>query len=444
MSQLALDRLGIPPEHQEKVSPDAPLNTRLAVAKGLLPLAPEVLVNLAFVLIGDADRKVSRAAMKTLKTMPEDTLVRCVTQLTHPRLLDLLSVQRPEDEALMEAIYKVTNAEDGTCLRIAEAAEGNLFEAVLRNQERLLITPPIYLALLRNPRVTPADRDRVASFLKLHRCLPTVPPELGGPKAAAGVAAASEEEEPERELSEAEAEAIEAALMAPPPKDAPPRPKTKRAPPPVMDEATTLRLAVEAEVEAALAGLPSPMSNPEVAEALKLSREKRQALGELGGGFAVDLGKDAWGFPLELIKDKDETSAEEQLTLVEQIKAMSPGKKIKLAYLGNAEARKILLRDSNKVVVIAVVRSKRMSDNELLSAAGNRNLPREVFREISMDKEAIRKYPIKLALANNPRVPVNISIGLLKDLTKADLAKIAKNKNVSSVLSGLALKKMKE
>ena len=69
------------------------------------------------------------------------------------------------------------------------------------------------------------------------------------------------------QMSEAEAEAIEAALMAPPPKDAPPRPKTKRAPPPVMDEATTIRLAVEAEVEAALAGLPSPMSNPEVAEA---------------------------------------------------------------------------------------------------------------------------------------------------------------------------------
>lgn len=181
-----------------------------------------------------------------------------------------------------------------------------------------------------------------------------------------------------------------------------------------------------------------------MAEALKLSREQRQALGELGGGFSLDLGKDAWGFPLELIKDKDETSVEEQLTLVEQIKAMSPGKKIKLAYLGNAEARKILLRDANKVVVIAVVKSKRMSDNELLAAAGNRNLPREVFREISMDKEAIRKYPIKLALANNPRCPVNISIGLLKDLTKADLAKIAKNKNVSSVLSGLALKKMKE
>lgn len=407
MAYTAYDRLGIPPEHRDKLTPEAPVATRMAIARGIAPVPPDVLMNMAFVLTGDLDRKVSRAAQRTLRELPEEALVRAINQSSHPKLLEFFAFNRQDDDKLMEAVYLVSNATDQTAIAIAERATGNVLETVLRNQERLLITPDVYLALRRNPACTPSDLERVATFLSLHHCLPKVPVAVAEPATPAAGAADGQPEGPP-------------------------------------DPATALRLTVEAEVDAALMGLPSPLSNPEVADRLRLSRRQRQALGEFGGGFTFDAARDSdWGFHLDLIRETDGEGAAEELNLTERIGKMTPGQKIKLAYLGNGESRKILLRDSNKVVVIAVIRSGRMTENEILAAAGNRNLARDVFREISMNKEAIRKYPVKLALANNPKCPLNVAMPLLRDLQKSDLERIGRNKNVSSVLSGMASKMAK-
>ena len=122
---------------------------------------------------------------------------------------------------------------------------------------------------------------------------------------------------------------------------------------------------------------------------------------------------------------------------------MGVGEKIKLAYLGNQEARKVLIRDSNKIVAAAVVKSGRLTPNEVTSIAGNKNLADDVLREIATNAEFTRKYPVRVALVNNPKTPVSIAIGFISQLQKKDLQQLANNRGVSSTIFGTAKKLFK-
>jgi hypothetical protein len=123
---------------------------------------------------------------------------------------------------------------------------------------------------------------------------------------------------------------------------------------------------------------------------------------------------------------------------------MSIGHKIKLAYKGNKEARSILIRDANKTVSIAVVKSGRMTDTEVASYAGNRNLCDDVIREIARNKEFTRKYPVQVALVTNPKTPVNVAMAFMAGMHKKDLQSLMRNRNVSSVISAAARKRYKD
>ncbi len=124
-----------------------------------------------------------------------------------------------------------------------------------------------------------------------------------------------------------------------------------------------------------------------------------------------------------------------RLTLEQYISSLSIGKKIKLAYKGNSEARKILVRDRNKLVASAVIKSGRCTENEVVSFAGNRNLDREVIRLIANSSELTRKYPVRLALTNNSKCPPAIAMNFMKQLVKRDLATLTRNRNVSAGLT---------
>ena len=114
------------------------------------------------------------------------------------------------------------------------------------------------------------------------------------------------------------------------------------------------------------------------------------------------------------------------------------GHKIKLAYRGNKEVRGILIRDTNKVIASAVVKSGRLTDQEVASFAGNKNLDGEVLREIATNSEFTRKYPVKVALVNNPKTPVSMAVTMVNSLQKKDLMSLTRNRNVPSVVTTAA------
>ncbi len=72
--------------------------------------------------------------------------------------------------------------------------------------------------------------------------------------------------------------------------------------------------------------------------------------------------------------------------------------------MGNKEARTLLMRDSNKLVSVAVIRSPRITDGEMLLRRNNKTANDDVLRVIYNDREWTKQYTVKLALVKNPKI----------------------------------------
>ena len=170
-------------------------------------------------------------------------------------------------------------------------------------------------------------------------------------------------------------------------------------------------------------------------------------LGAFRFNFEDDMEDFSWSLTKEEDLDggpsKDDAEEEAPKSLEQQLQEMTVGKKIKLAYMGNLSARKVLVRDPNKIVAAAVVKSGRLTPNEVASFAGNKNLHDEVVRLIAENKEFVRKYPVQVALVNNPKCPLPIALKLMQGLQKKDLQQLANNRNVPSSIFGTAMKMFK-
>lgn len=131
-----------------------------------------------------------------------------------------------------------------------------------------------------------------------------------------------------------------------------------------------------------------------------------------------------------------------RLTLAQRVMKMSISEKIKLATVGNKEARGLLIRDTNKLVAVAVIRSPRITDGEVLMVAHNRATLDDVLRVVYGNREWIKKYKIKLALVKNPKTPLAISIKFLSTLRESEIKELARDKNVPSTIQVQAKKMM--
>jgi len=133
-----------------------------------------------------------------------------------------------------------------------------------------------------------------------------------------------------------------------------------------------------------------------------------------------------------------------RLTLTQKIMRMSVAEKIKLASMGNKEARSLLVRDSNRLVAVAVVRSQRITDGEVLMIANNRAAPDDVLRVIYHNREWTKMYPLKVALVKNPKTPSGIAMKFLSTLRESEVKELSRNKNVPSGIQMQAKKMMEK
>lgn len=150
------------------------------------------------------------------------------------------------------------------------------------------------------------------------------------------------------------------------------------------------------------------------------------------------LGEDVSGFAPELIQDDVRLDEEKAKSLHALIQKMSVFDKVKLARVGNAEARALLVRDRNKLVAAAAVRSPKVQPQEIVAFAKARNVSDEVLRIIASSREWTRSYAVKLALASNPKCPQQWAIRFLGHLQERDLRAIMKSKEVPAAISSQA------
>jgi hypothetical protein len=125
-----------------------------------------------------------------------------------------------------------------------------------------------------------------------------------------------------------------------------------------------------------------------------------------------------------------------------EIWALSAPMKIRLATLGNAFDRAILIRDPKKIVAMAAIKSPGMTDPEVMRYAGMSTLSEEVIGYIANQREWTKMYSVKLSLVNNPKCPVGLSMRLLPHLREKDQDNVARSRGIPTALAAQARKLM--
>jgi len=88
-----------------------------------------------------------------------------------------------------------------------------------------------------------------------------------------------------------------------------------------------------------------------------------------------------------------------------QLQNMTIAQRLLLAFRGDKMIRMILVRERNRIVATAAIRNPRITENEVESIAGMRNVEEEVLRIIGTRRDWMQKYPIMHNLIRNPKAP---------------------------------------
>lgn len=360
MAEEAKFRIKIPPAIQQYLRPDTPKETKLIVARGLVPMAPLVLATVLTFLLEDPDPETAGEAKKSLLETKDTVLEKLLREPIHPKTLDFFARERVNAEHILEAVLLNENTADPTILFLADKVPERLTTIIINNQVRILRNPAIGEAVKKNPNALKSAIDTMVSFLRLNGIL-------------------LEGESPE---------------LTP-------------------EEMAEILHAPEPELAAA-EGAPPP--EPE--------------------------------FPAEFLdefeEEEEEVTEEKKKSLYQAIQTMNVGQKIKLALLGNKEARTMLIKDSNKIVATSVIKSPKITDGEVVAIANMRTVYDEIIRVIARTAEWTRHYSVQSALANNPKTPFPIALRFARSLNLSDLDKLARNKNVPSQLAKIAKQMFEE
>ena len=150
--------------------------------------------------------------------------------------------------------------------------------------------------------------------------------------------------------------------------------------------------------------------------------------------------KEAVAIDDELKREKEVVTEAERESFYKRVQHLNVSEKIKLALLGNKEARDILLKDSNKLVSSTVLKNPKITEDEIVKVVNSRSVADDILRQVANNKEWLKKYPIKLGMVNNPKTPLAVAMRLMAQLNGKDIQHLAKSKNVSSALSTAARK----
>ena len=139
-----------------------------------------------------------------------------------------------------------------------------------------------------------------------------------------------------------------------------------------------------------------------------------------------------------------EPDNERRKTLLQQISVMTVSKRVKFAMMGAADARRVLIRDTNKVVQRAVLQSPRLTDQEVEAFASMTSLTDEILRIIGKSRNFRKNYNVVRNLLNNGKAPLDVTLGLLPMLNPTDLKRLGSNKNIPETLRTSAVKLVRQ
>jgi hypothetical protein len=190
-------------------------------------------------------------------------------------------------------------------------------------------------------------------------------------------------------------------------------------------------------VKALMDELDRVSESPALAAALEhsssITPEQKQQLHELMGSAMDEKA-------LADAAAEAEPDAAKRQTLLQRIGKMTVAQRVQFAIKGGSEARRTLIRDTNKVVQRAVLQSPRLTDQDVEAFASMSTLTDEILRLIANNRNFRKNYSVVRNLLNNPKTPLDVSLHMLPLVNAMDLKKLTTNKNIPETLRTTAQK----
>ena len=178
----------------------------------------------------------------------------------------------------------------------------------------------------------------------------------------------------------------------------------------------------------------SPALTIALSQSTSVTADQKQMLQELLNDARVDEAALA-----EAIADA-EPDASKRTTLLQRIAKMNVAQRVQFAIKGGSEARRTLIRDTNKVVQRAVLQSPRLTDQEVEGFAAMSTLTDEILRLIANNRVFRKNHSVVRNLLNNAKTPLDVSMHMLPLLNAQDLKRLTTNKNIPETLRTTAVK----
>jgi hypothetical protein len=134
----------------------------------------------------------------------------------------------------------------------------------------------------------------------------------------------------------------------------------------------------------------------------------------------------------------EEVAVEKVRPLYAQLAELSVSKKIRRAQVGNSAERMILVRDADRRVAVAAIKSPSIQEAEVVRISAGRSASEDVLRVIALNREWTRHHQIKLNLVSNPRCPFAFAAKLVPHLRDHELKSLARSKNVTGAIATAA------
>lgn len=384
----------------------APATVFRMAARGALAVPPAETIEI-LVYLAQHNKQFGEQAAMTLAGWDEAASIKVVADPATPKeVLDYLVHPQNLRPALLPVLVQNPSVTEQALERVARAVTGASLDTLL-SSERVASSPTILAAIRANLNLNHAQDLKLRELMG--QTTPPAPPSSSAqaPMATAAQAAgepASSVEKPASETSSPE------------------------------EDAEVVKFITEHAAEVAQEG-DKPF----------------QPLGGIHDEFASEpstatpdnMPVPAPGSSVAAPKKAATPPAERGSTL-QKIAALGIHGRIQLAMKGTKEERSLLIRDGTKIVALAVLESPKISDGEVEKIASQKNVLEAVLRQIPMKRRYAKNYVVIRNLVSNPRTPLDVALGLMKNLMVNDLKAISGNKEVSETIRKLALRQFKQ
>jgi hypothetical protein len=390
-----------------------PSNLMQSAAKGSLSVPPretiEILVHLAV-----HNKVFGEQAQLTLAGWDEVASRTIAGDPATPKeVLDYLLSPKNLRPVLVPALLANPSVSEKSLLTLAPEAGRDVVDAMLKS-DRVNASHDILNALLSNPNLSGIQSENIRN--KIEPPAPISAPEVEAP------AAESSPQKPETGSEEV----FQPASL-----------NQTQEPEEVLDEGVLAYMAEHAtELAAGAEHAYQPIGG--IHEEFSQAEEPLAGQATAAASTGAVAGAAAKKAPIK------KTQKEERGSALQKIAKLDIRGRIQLAMKGTKEERSLLIRDGTKIVALAVLESPKISDGEVERFATQKNVLESVLRGIPMKRRFAKNYAVVRNLVFNPRTPLDLSLGLMKNLLVGDLRNLSNNKEISDTVRKLATKMFKQ